>query len=65
MKQLYLSKSRYDKSHIELESKYNTELPKQLKYQKQYLNGLNEDIKNVNGIGESKYSSIKDLIKVK
>ena len=24
-----------------------------------------EDIKNVNGIGESKYSSIKDLIKVK
>lgn len=45
LKQLYLSKSRYDKSHIELESKYNTELPRQLKYQKQYLNGLNEDIK--------------------
>ena len=47
MKQLYLSKSRYDKSHIELDSKYNTKLPRQLKYQRQYLNGLNEDIKNV------------------
>ena len=33
LKQLYVSKSRYDKSQIELESKYNRELPRQLKYQ--------------------------------
>ena len=33
LKQLYLSKSRYDKLHIELEEKCNRELPRQLKYQ--------------------------------
>ena len=43
LKQLYLSKSRYDKSRIELESKYNKELPRQLKYQENYLKGLQED----------------------
>ena len=43
LKQLYLSKSRYDKSRIELECKYNKELPRQLKYQENYLKGLQED----------------------
>lgn len=43
LKQLYLSKSRYDKSRIELESKYYKELPRQLKYQENYLKGLQED----------------------
>lgn len=43
LKQLYLSKSRYDKSRIELESKYCKELPRQLKYQENYLKGLQED----------------------
>lgn len=63
LKQLYLSKSRYDKSHIELESKYNTELPKQLKYQKQYLNGLNEDIKNVRDLSADNFEiTIRDKI---
>lgn len=47
LKQLYLSKSRYDKSHMELEAKYNRELPRQLKYQEQYLSGLEQDIKKV------------------
>ena len=47
LKQLYLSKSRYDKSRIELESKYNRELPRQLKYQESYLKGLQEDITKV------------------
>lgn len=69
LKQLYLSKSRYDKSHIELESKYNSEIPRQLKYQKQYLSGLEEDIKNVKDlsgdnfmimIGNKIYDSRKD-----
>lgn len=61
MKQLYLSKSRYDKSHIELESKYNTELPRQLKYQRQYLNDLNEDIKNVRDLcGDNFEITIRD-----
>ena len=63
LKQLYLSKSRYDKSHIELESKYNTELPRQLKYQKQYLNGLNEDINNVRDLSADNFEiTIRDKI---
>lgn len=63
MKQLYLSKSRYDKSHIELESKYNTEIPRQLKYQNQYLNGLEEDIKNVKDLsGDNFMIIIRDKI---
>lgn len=63
LKQLYLSKSRYDKSHIELESKYNTELLRQLKYQKQYLNGLNEDIKNVRDLSADNFEiTIRDKI---
>ena len=69
LKQLYLSKSRYDKSHYELESKYNKELPRQLKYQEQYLNSLEEDIKNVKDLsgdnfnmtlGSQYFSSRKD-----
>lgn len=63
LKQLYLSKSRYDKSHIELELKYNSEIPRQLKYQKQYLNGLEEDIKNVKDIsGDNFMIMIRDKI---
>ena len=63
LKQLYLSKSRYDKSHIELKSKYNTEIPRQLKYQKEYLNGLLEDSKNVKDLSGDKFMIIiKDKI---
>lgn len=63
LKSLYLSKSRYDKSHIELEKKYNTELPRQLKYQKQYLDGLNEDIKNVKDLSADNFViTLKDQI---
>ena len=63
LKQLYLSKSRYDKSHIELESKYNNEIPRQLKYQNQYLNGLEEDIKNVKDLsGDNFMIIIRDKI---
>ncbi len=63
LKQLYLSKSRYDKSHIELESKYNNEIPRQLKYQNQYLNGLEEDIKNVKDLsGDNFVIMIRDKI---
>lgn len=63
LKQLYLSKSRYDKSHIELESKYNSEIPRQLKYQNQYLNGLEKDIKNVKDLsGDNFMVMIRDKI---
>lgn len=63
LKQLYLSKSRYDKSHIELESKYNSGIPRQLKYQNQYLNGLEEDIKNVKDLsGDNFMIMIRDKI---
>ena len=63
LKQLYLSKSRYDKSHIELESKYNNEIPRQLKYQRQYLSGLEEDIKNVKDLsGDNFMIMIRDKI---
>ena len=63
LKQLYLSKSRYDKSRIELESKYNNEIPRQLKYQNQYLNGLEEDIKNVKDLsGDNFMIMIRDKI---
>lgn len=63
LKQLYLSKSRYDKSHIELESKYNSELPRQLKYQKQYLSGLEEDIKNVKDLSADNFIiTIRDKV---
>ena len=55
LKQLYLSKSRYDKSHIELESKFNRELPRQLKYQKQYLDSLEKDIKNVEDLSADNF----------
>ena len=55
LNQLYLSKSRYDKSHIELESKYNRELPIQLKNQEQYLNGLEEDVKNVKDLSADNF----------
>lgn len=58
LKQLYLSKSRYDKSHIELESKYNRELPRQLKYQKQYLTGLEEDIKKAEDLSADNFKII-------
>ena len=63
LKQLYLSKSRYDKSHIELESKYNNEIPRQLKYQRQYLSGLEEDIKNVKDLsGDNFMMLVRDKI---
>ena len=63
LKQLYLSKSRYDKSHIELESKYNNEIPRQLKYQRQYLSGLEDDIKNVKDLsGDNFIIMIRDKI---
>ena len=63
LKQLYLSKSRYEKSHIELESKYNSEIPRKLKYQNQYLNGLEEDIKNVKDLsGDNFMVMIRDKI---
>lgn len=63
LKGLYLSKSRYDKSQIELESKYNKELPRQLKYQEQYLNGLEEDIKNVKDLSADNFViTIRDKI---
>ena len=63
LKQLYLSKSRYDKSHIELESKYNNEIPRQLKYQRQYLSGLEDDIKNVKDLsGDNFMIMIRDKI---
>ena len=55
LKQLYLSKSRYDKSHIELESKFNRELPRQLKYQKQYLDSLEKDIQNVEDLSADNF----------
>ena len=58
LKQLYLSKSRYDRSHIELESKYNRELPRQLKFQKQYLIGLEEDIKKVEDLSADNFKII-------
>lgn len=61
LKQLYLSKSRYDKSHMELEAKYNRELPRQLKYQEQYLNGLEEDITKVQDLSADNFKiTIKD-----
>ena len=55
LKQLYLSKSRYDKSHMELEVKYNRELPRQLKYQEQYLKGLEQDIKKVEDLSADNF----------
>lgn len=69
LKQLYLSKSRYDKTHIELEAKVNRELPQKLKYQEYYLGSLEQDIKNVEDLsgdnfkitlGEQLYNSRKD-----
>ena len=63
LKQLYMSKTRYDKSHIELESKYNNEIPRKLKYQYQYLKGLEEDITEVKDLSGDKFMIlIKDKI---
>ena len=55
LKQLYLSKSRYDKSRIELESKCNRELPQQLKFQERYLNGLEQDINKVEDLSADNF----------
>ncbi|MDO5568597.1 MAG: SNF2-related protein, partial [bacterium] len=55
LKRLYLSKTRYDKSHMELEAKYNRELPRQLKYQEQYLNGLEKDITKVEDLSADNF----------
>ena len=58
LKQLYLSKSRYDKSHLELTSKYNIEIPKELKNQNQYLNNLEEDLKKVKDLSGDNFNII-------
>ena len=55
LKQLYLSKTRYDKSHMELEAKYNRELPRQLKYQEQYLESLESDIPKVQDLSADNF----------
>lgn len=61
LKQLYLSKSRYDKSRIELESKCNRELPQQLKFQERYLNGLEQDINKVEDLSADNFKiTIRD-----
>lgn len=58
LKQLYLSKSRYDKSKIELQTKYEKALPRQLKFQEMYLNGLEIDIKNVKDLSGDNFNII-------
>lgn len=46
---------------MELEAKYNRELPRQLKYQEQYLNGLEEDITKVQDLSADNFKiTIKD-----
>ncbi len=55
LKQLYLSKTRYDKSRMELEAKYNRELPRQLKYQEQYLGSLESDIPKVQDLSADNF----------
>ena len=61
LKQLYLSKTRYDKSHMELEAKYNRELPRQLKYQQQYMESLENDIPKVQDLsGDNFRITIRD-----
>ncbi len=63
LKQLYLSKSRYDKSHIELETKYNRDLPRQLKYQTQYLSNLETDILKVKDLSADNFQiTIRDQL---
>lgn len=56
LKQLYLSKTRYDKSRIELEDKYNRELPRKLKIQRQYLENLESDIPKVQDLSGDNFS---------
>ena len=58
LKQLYLSKSRYDNSRIECENKLNYELPRQLKYQEQYLDGLKKDINNVEDLSSDNFKIV-------
>ena len=58
LKQLYLSKSRYDKSKIELQTKYEKALPRQLKFQEMYLNDLEIDIKNVKDLSGDNFNII-------
>lgn len=55
LKQLYLSKSRYDKSRIELNALYNIELPRRLKYQETYLNELEQDAKRVKNLSSDNF----------
>lgn len=55
LKQLYLSKSRYDKSRIELNALYNVGLPRQLKYQETYLNELEQDAKRVKNLSSDNF----------
>jgi len=55
LKQLYLSKIRYDISHLDLEKQYNYEIPKKLKYQENYLKNLEEDITRVKDLSSDKF----------
>lgn len=44
LKELYLSKARYDKTHMELDKDYNVRLPDKIKYYENLLKNYKEDI---------------------
>ena len=63
LEKLYLSKSRYDKSHIELENKYTSEIPRTLSNLNKYLDNLKSDIESVKDLSGDNFTIIiKDTV---
>ena len=55
LKQLYLSKQRYDKTREDLLKKYQIGLPNQLKDSNNYLSLLNEDMKDIQDLSADNF----------
>lgn len=63
LKQLYLSKTRYDKTRIELESKYYSELPKQLSNKELQLSNVKKDCELIEDTSADNFKmKIKDTL---
>jgi len=56
LKQLYLSKQRYDKSKTDLGQRIRTELPIQIKESTEFLNNLKEDINYVEDLSGDNFT---------
>lgn len=63
LKNLYISKQRYDKSHNDLQKKIDRELPRQLKTQQELLSNLKSDIEQVDDLSADNFRmKVRDVL---